>query len=264
MGGETWSKAVALETQDGGQTWQAQTIGDKQIYDLTFDPQGTGYAVGNDGLLYVKAPDERDWEVVRLARWDSHQGVAVSGSEALIVSGIAYSGGIIQRIFPNYSSVVLDTFENELSAIEYSDSTTVHVVGYGLILRSTNGGDDWTASSAQGDFFRDVHFPTSQIGYVVGYAGSILKTTDAGLSWEWLRRGDALLVKNEFFRAVHFADTERGYIVGDQGLFWRTLDGGENWQVDQNFPEVDFFDVAALPTGGCLVGADGTIIVFED
>ncbi len=264
VGGETWSEALALETQDGGQTWQEETIGPKQIYALTFDPQGVGYAVGNDGLLYVKDANERNWEIQRLARWDSHQGVAVSGQEAIVVSGIAYAGGVIQRIFADYSSVVLDTFENELSAVYYSDSQTVHVVGYGLILRSTNGGDDWEVSPEQGDFFRDVYFPTPQVGYIVGYAGSILKTTDAGENWEWLRRGDALLVNNKFFRAVHFADTERGYVVGDKGLFWRTLDGGETWQVDDGFPEVDFFDVNALANGGCIVGEEGTIIVFED
>lgn len=264
LGGNSWFRAVAAETTDGGATWSTDSIGNKQIFGLDFNQIETGRAVGHDGLLYVKEKHEENWRSLRLARWDSHRDVAFYGEEGLIVSGAAYQNGIIQRVLPNYATEIVDTFENELNGVCYSDEQTAHVVGYGMILRSTDGGDTWEKSPEEGDFFRDVYFPSAKVGYIVGFSGSILKTTDAGANWEWLRKGDALLVKNKAFRAVHFADELRGYIVGDKGTFWRTQDGGANWQVDQGFPEVDFFGVFATASGGFVVGAEGHILKFSD
>ncbi len=263
VGGDEWSKAVAAETRDGGKTWTSDSIGQKRIYGLQFSEEGQGYAVGNDGLMYFKADMESAWKVLRLARWDNHKSIAVYDGQGIIVSGAAYQNGVIQKVSENFITTVVDTFDNELSAVVFSDAETAHAVGYGIVLRSTDSGDTWTVSSVQGDFFRDVYFPTPRVGYIVGYSGSILKTEDAGETWEWQRKGDALLVKNKAFRAVHFADEQRGYIVGDQGLFWRTHDGGDSWAVDKNFPEVDFYDVFALSDGGCVVGANGRIFKFE-
>lgn len=263
-GGDSWFRGVAASTTDGGTTWSTDSIGGKQIFGLHFNEIETGRAVGHDGLMYVKEKKEENWRTLRLARWDSHRDVAFYGDEGLIVSGAAYQNGVLQKVYANYSTEVIDTFENELNSVCYSDRQTAHIVGYGMILRSTDGGETWERSPQEGDFFRDVYFPTADVGYIVGFSGSILKSTDGGASWEWLRRGDALLVKNKAFRAVHFADELRGYIVGEQGLFWRTHDGGESWQVDKGFPEVDFFDVFATESGGFVVGAAGQIIKFAD
>lgn len=263
-GGEDFFKAIVARTSDGGNTWTEDVVGEKQILGLDVDESGKGYGVGYDGLLYVKEKADDNWAIKRLTRWDVHRDVAFQGEEGIIVSGIAYQNGVIQKVFDNYATRVVDTFENELSAVCYSSSNIAHVVGYGMILRSADGGNTWNKQDIEGDFFRDVYFPSAQVGYVVGYSGSILKTTDAGQTWEWLRKGDALLVKNKAFRAVHFADESRGYVVGDGGLFWWTHDGGASWKVDNEFPAYDFYDVYATNTGGFVVGEKGKIVKFDD
>ena len=65
----------------------------------------------------------------------------------------------------------------------------------------------------------------SGIGFVVGDAGTILKTTDSGMTWSPLTSGTT----NGLYD-VYFFDATQGVAVGEQGLILRTTDGGAGWQ----------------------------------
>jgi len=70
-----------------------------------------------------------------------------------------------------------------------------------------------------------VHFPEgTQVGYAVGVAGTILKTTDGGNSWvaESSHTGNAL-------NSVYFKDNNTGFAVGTRGAIIGTTDGGATW-----------------------------------
>ena len=71
-----------------------------------------------------------------------------------------------------------------------------------------------------------VDFPENDnTGYVVGGAGTILKTIDGGVSWTALNSGVVLDLE-----AVDYPnDVTTGYVVGDAGRILRTMDGGQNW-----------------------------------
>lgn len=80
--------------------------------------------------------------------------------------------------------------------------------------------DSGTTSNLRGVYLLD-----SGIGYAVGDAGTIRKTTDAGLTWSALASGTTRTLYDVYF----FSDTE-GVAVGDNGLILRTTDGGAVWQ----------------------------------
>jgi photosystem II stability/assembly factor-like uncharacterized protein len=98
------------------------------------------------------------------------------------------------------------------------------------------------------------------VGYIVGFAGEILKTTDGGASWSVLQSASNRSPKR--FNSVFFTDVLRGGICGDNGVLWRTSDGGASWQVVDNLPNVNFYDVFVSNTEGWLVGKGGTIVKF--
>ena len=86
-----------------------------------------------------------------------------------------------------------------------------------------------------------VDFPgDSNVGYVVGSGGVILKTSDAGNSWTKLKsRSRAGL------RGVDFVDEFVGYAAGLDGTILKTSDGGDTWTeldsgVTQNLYTVNF------------------------
>lgn len=77
-----------------------------------------------------------------------------------------------------------------------------------------------TTNNLNGGYLLD-----SGVGFVVGDAGTILKTTDAGMTWSSLTSGTT----NALYE-VYFFDATQGVAVGEQGLILRTTDGGAGWQ----------------------------------
>lgn len=84
-------------------------------------------------------------------------------------------------------------------------------------------------------WLQDISFPTTDIGYVVGHAGSIYKTTNEGSSWELLSLTGNAAGRN--FNGVHFFNEQTGIIVGGNEsndaiqTILKTTDGGVNWTV---------------------------------
>ena len=80
--------------------------------------------------------------------------------------------------------------------------------------------DSGTTSNLNGAVLLD-----SGIGFAVGDAGTILKSTDAGVTWSPLTSGTT----NDL-HGVYFLDATEGVAVGDSGTILRTTDGGAAWQ----------------------------------
>ncbi|MEM9821423.1 MAG: hypothetical protein AAF985_10140 [Bacteroidota bacterium] len=267
VGGKDFALGVLLETNDAGQSWQVDSLTDKEINALDFSLEGRGHNAGIKGLLRSDA-EVRSWWLQGLALNQSLPTMNdlsfYSNHKGVIVGGAAFQDGFILLLGADYSVVAIDSFENEISTVTFSDENTVHALGYGIVLRSTDGGLTWERNEVKSDFYRSVHFPSANVGYAVGYVGTILKTTDAGVSWEKLRNGDKIFVGDKPFRSVFFSSEEQGYIVGDNGLFWTTSDGGEQWKEVRSFPDVDLHDVFVINGRGYIVGAEGRIFHFVD
>ena len=266
VGGDRWNASISLKTTDAGNTWTIDSLMGKELYGLHFNNSKSGFAVSWGGDFYFKDTPQSNWiwhnlsfpfEVFRdVSYWENKNGIVVTGG--------AFQDGKIIKVDDSFQAVLVDTFEQELSAVFHSEKDIVHAVGFGLVLRSTDGGNTWQNKGIIGDFFRAIHFPTSQVGYVVGSSGSIIKTEDAGNTWSFIRNGDNLSTSNEPFRSVFFTDNENGYIVGERGLFWKTEDGGSTWEVIEEFIDEDFHDVFVINDRGYIVGKNGQIISFKN
>jgi photosystem II stability/assembly factor-like uncharacterized protein len=84
----------------------------------------------------------------------------------------------------------------------------------------------WSAAnSGTTNNLNGIYLLDSGVGFVVGDAGTILKTTDAGMTWSPLTSGTTNALYD-----VYFFDGTQGIAVGEQGLVLRTTDGGTGWQ----------------------------------
>lgn len=113
--------------------------------------------------------------------------------------------------------------------------------------------------SGTGNDLYDLHFPSSETGYAVGAAGTVVKTTDAGETWNSLP-----INTTEDLHAVHFTDEATGFVAGDVHTF-KTVDGGNNWAeltlpAGYSFRDLLFLD---SQTGFCI-GGDGLIFKTTD
>lgn len=263
VGGDLWVDDVVLTTNDGGESWSTDSIGGKELFAINFDENNNGFTGGINGQFHFKPVQQDEWESYYMGYgyhirdidfWNKDNGI--------IVTGAAFQDGMIFKISEGFNVELVDSFEQELSSIFYSGENTIHVGGYGLMLRSTDSGATWKRTGITADFFRAIHFPTNDVGYAVGYSGTILKTTNAGEDWQILRNGDKLNISNEPFRSVFFVDENEGYIVGDFGLFWKTSDGGNHWDV-VDFPnDVDLHDVFVINNRIYIVGKAGRMFVL--
>ncbi len=71
-----------------------------------------------------------------------------------------------------------------------------------------------------------VHFPTPKLGFAVGHEAMILRSSDAGASWQLVNHAteEAPLLD------VFFISEQTGFAVGGYGLLLKTQDSGKTWQ----------------------------------
>ena len=91
----------------------------------------------------------------------------------------------------------------------------------------------------------------------MGDAGTIVKTTDAGMTWSPLTSGTTNALHN-----VYFFDANQGVAVGDQGLILRTTDGGAMWQSVASGVEDTLRSVFLNGANG-IAGGDSQAILYS-
>jgi photosystem II stability/assembly factor-like uncharacterized protein len=113
-----------------------------------------------------------------------------------------------------------------LRACSFFNSNFGLIVGNnGIILRTTDGGNNWSMSSSNtAEDLYSVDVVSIFIASVVGNNGIILKTTDGGLTWF---EQESIATSN--LNSIFFIDENTGWICGDSGTLLRTANGGANW-----------------------------------
>jgi photosystem II stability/assembly factor-like uncharacterized protein len=110
--------------------------------------------------------------------------------------------------------------------ISFIDADTGWAVGeHGTILRTIDGGNNWTAQTSGTPFaLSSVHFADVNYGTAVGDIGTILRTTNGGELWTPQSSGTS-----NFLFSTYFTDVNTGWTTGTRGLIIHTTDGGNNW-----------------------------------
>ncbi|MCC6401606.1 MAG: hypothetical protein IT227_12655 [Flavobacteriales bacterium] len=108
----------------------------------------------------------------------------------------------------------------------YRDLGTAGTRGY--VYGTADGGATWHRKKGLlGLDLHDVHFPSTNVGYGVGDQGGLLRTADAGNTWDL--RPVASLTHDIALRGVMFEGDDDGVMVGSKaGQAWsgHTADGG--------------------------------------
>lgn len=98
------------------------------------------------------------------------------------------------------------------------------VKGYGLDLRTRNGGTDWVLTAGSGGDFQ-VTGPDQEWEVRSGAClGCALYSSDGGASWAL--RNDGL---NEWVNSICLIDADTGWVANNWGRVWRTTDRGITW-----------------------------------
>jgi photosystem II stability/assembly factor-like uncharacterized protein len=176
----------------------------------------------------------------------------------------------------NYTAFYLNNNEGRATGVDFTDMfigyASVRVWdGRGAISKTTNSGNTWVTT-----FFNNplwgIGFPISNAGhggYAVGDSGVILKTYDAGTSWQTQQSGTSLRLNK-----VYFIDLDFGFAVGDSGIILRTTTGGEpatpvedddspvnDFKLSQNYPNP--FNPSTKISWQSPIGSRQTLKIYD-
>lgn len=92
-----------------------------------------------------------------------------------------------------------------------------------LIAQAQN---DWSSQTSNtSNNLNSIFFVDGTTGWAVGENGTILRTADAGITWNALE-----ILQFSGIQEVEFTSTSRGWIVNDQGEIYLSNNGGSAWE----------------------------------
>jgi photosystem II stability/assembly factor-like uncharacterized protein len=216
-------------TTDGAETWSSAIDRDSYYYSAGFnavsfgDPMN-GWIVGSHVFKTVDGGET--WERQSGGTLKTYYDVCFTD----VNTGTIVSNQSISRTVDGGETWVKqkDNMEENLLGVSFIDANTGIVVGtHGLIMRTDDGGDNWTIqrrSPESRGMFWDVCLTSADTATVVGSVGTILWTTDGGRSWIEKESGT-----DQRLRAVTFVNSDTGLIVGGNNVILRTENGGQKW-----------------------------------
>jgi len=202
--------------------------------------------------------------------------VTVGGVEDLIKTRYTYTAGVYkaahwlkERFAEMGVSVEFDTFRTPgsgtylMDVVCGSDDQKAWAVNYwGGILKTTDGGEEWSLVGGTGNLYLwDICMASDGALWAVGdYV--VVRSLDGGEIWEDKSKPEFVEM---WFRGSYFEDANCGWVVGGGGKVLFTTDGGASWTqqeqvVYSTLYGVDFVDSAY----GWAVSEFGTILHTTD
>ena len=179
-----------MKTSNGGKDWQVIDFaeGKERMIRFFFSRNGTGFAIGEGGLILRMQNEKKTWKRLPLpVRFLILDGTFIDELNGVLVGG----GGTILNTEDggsawNEPKFAADPVRTKLNAIDFVDRKTGWAVGCdGKIYATNDAGKAWREqnSSVIVDLF-DIAFVDARVGFAVGDNGTILRTLDAGASWQ--------------------------------------------------------------------------------
>lgn len=260
VGGTRFGYADILVTHDGGYNWDYMTFPDagKELFDLTIAPLSrTLYACGFDGKILFSEDSGSTWQFRQLGSWKPYKSIAfTTPTNGIVVGGVSFDIGCKGSINNEGNLNHDDSLGYELNQIRMVDQQTGYMCGYGVMLKTTNGGGNWAFQNVNTDNFTAMDVHDANHIWMCGYGGSIYKTVNGGNNWERLRNGNDLTKPSYHLYDVLFTDDVHGYAVGEKGLVIYTDDGGQHWMEFDRFTSDHLHSICKCPNGDLLVAGE--------
>ena len=110
------------------------------------------------------------------------------------------------------------------SAVAFYDNNLGLYCGWAKIARTTNGGESWETVYAANNWIFGICFLNSTTAIAVGQSGIVLRSTDAGASWQLVSTPIS-----SSLRSVAASGPDDATAVGDNGTVAYTIDRGQTW-----------------------------------
>jgi photosystem II stability/assembly factor-like uncharacterized protein len=219
-----------------GSITEIQRVGKKKLYALGNSSSAYRKKIINDSVTYILKSTNNGsaWDTLWAGSKVGHTTLFFRDSLNGWLGGEYHSilrtsnGGISwqQQYFDS-----LKSYYGEIAAISSPTHQVVIAVTYdGFLLRSADGGLNWNSSRPMEKFnnnfnFTKITFLDSTFGIASGSRGTLLQTTDVGLTWT---RIDSSY--DGWVNKIQFVSSNIGWIISSGKLF-KSINGGVDWNL---------------------------------
>ena len=221
-------------TSNAGDNWTLRTepngngIGHTVINDGVFIDANIGFVVGMGQLIKRTTNQGENWQTIPCPQIGNNEGVDfINANTGFIAGGNSGLGILLKSTDGGMNWLIHKSFSNEyFSCIKFFNGNN-GLIGspHGPIYRTSDSGNSW--SLVDSTLVRGVHsffIQNSTTAYAVGdisnFTSKLLKTTDAGLSW------NTILISSLISQVI-FINNNTGFCAG-QGVL-KTTNGGQSW-----------------------------------
>lgn len=263
--------ATILRTTNSGQNWEAQTPEPASgLLGVSFADFDAGVATGHDGTILFTNDGGDNWQTIQTGWFLTYRGAY---QLTPMIGWVAGSNSIFQPLVERTTDG-WQTFDYAVFYLEHGGSNEGNLrdvcfvddqvgcavaaawTGEGAVVRSGDGGANWSTVAWVNHVLEGIDFESASIGYAVGLQGIMIKTVDAGLTWNPLNSG---LVEDLY--GVSFGAPGTGTAVGQNGIILRTTDGGETWVEQESGTSLRLNSVGFVDDQiGFVVGHNGIIL----
>ena len=244
------------------------------VMGVHFIDKTDGWAVGNFGLALKTSDGGKSWQRMDLETEESLKAVCFVGEKGWIVGerGLILQTDDSGRTWHKQTSGIE---KNPLLDVFFVDENKGFIVGGdGTILKTADGGLNWDLidmdwmSLIPEDLMMigtvsinlyKVYFSSEPFGWIVGDAGTVLRTQDGGETWRLVQMADLPALFS-----VCFKNDREGWAAGNVGFFLETYNGGETWQRRNLGVEKGLYKIRIRGDHGVIVGDMATVIMTND
>jgi photosystem II stability/assembly factor-like uncharacterized protein len=275
----TSSSGNVYITTDGGTSWTTSNVGTTaQLNDSKWLNMNTGYVTGSSGCFRYTTNGGANWLGTNPPTTTTFNRIVILGADIVLVGPSDFvwkstDNGTTWNSYSHYVASQMTT--TSMFAADGIGSTLLIGGNYGIMNKSTNGGNNWIGASTHAGlaFMADVYASSGTgrviaIGYLLGTAENVIYSTNGGNTWN-PSAGD---FSNFNISDLSMRNSTTGYICGRFGIFWKTTDGGATWDTTKSLNPffatyfcngVDFIDDNTGFIAGGVSGIGGNTKIFK-
>ncbi len=258
----TGADGTIIKTTDGGENWSVvftdNTIKLKSIF---FTSEFNGVAVGKYNAILRTTDGGLTWATadcffpiffdLRKVTFTSATVGYIIGDEGFLFKTTDAGASWFQLHPPCYVN---------FTDIHFIDENNGYLVSSGSLLITNNAGDTWQCIQSTLPGADCITVNNSNILFVGGSQGEILKSVDNGNTFSDLCKG----IRTPLNKAS-FPDSETGYVSGSWGALLKTTDAGNTWDsITTNFYG-DYIDLHFFtPQKGIVLTIGGHLLKTEN
>ncbi|MDQ3019534.1 MAG: YCF48-related protein [Bacteroidota bacterium] len=253
-----------MESTNAGENWILYNSNFvNNLHSLSFTDDNTIYTCGSDGIILKTTNSGNSWNIISSGTIDTLLSIFFTDANTGYACGKA--GRIIKTTdagnnWTQQTSGVI----NNLNNVFFLNADKGFICGSERILKTANGGINWSVSTFSGSIYNAICFINDNTGFAAGgsFNREFRKTINGGNTWV-----PFFIAPSGPIRSIQFINQTTGFMSGSTNSFFKTTDGGNNWNFD-NTISADGFSLSSVyfpnTTEGYLVGTYGTVFKSTD